>query len=545
VSGSTTRFLSQQARDLLTAQLLATTVNPNTGTAFTNRTVNGVVVRTAAQQLADQRAAIQNGSFRFALRKNFVELGIRDELFRRETYRAVVGVRGEFNDDWSYEISGNYGEHRESNRIQGNINRQRFLLAIDAAVDPATGQIRCRSQIDPRFAGTDIGKGPGGVAAPNPAVLAADVAACVPLNPFGTGASSQAARDYLTVESSANGKITQAVASGYVSGDFSQFFELPGGPVAFSVGAEYRRETVEYDLDDITQAGYAFYNAIPSFTAPSFQVKEAFGELSIPLLKDMPGFEELTITGSGRISDYKGSAGTTYAYGVEGVWRPIQDIRFRGSYNRAVRAPNLTELFSATGQNFAPNFTDPCAERNLGTGSTTRAANCAALGRPAGFDFVYSSSLDFLTGGNPNLKEEFSDNYTVGFVLTPRFIPGLSISADYYDITVNDVISTVGAQTIVNQCVDSPTIDNPFCAQFQRAGASGGPRGEIPFRILEGNLLSAGLNFASLKVRGVDTEVAYRKKFDFGTASLRRPGPIPSRTTRSSTRRIRISRTVC
>jgi outer membrane receptor protein involved in Fe transport len=493
-------FLSAQARAALTAQLLATTVNPNTGGAL------------SAAQLTAQRAAINNGSFRFALRKNFVELGIRDEMFRRETYRAVVGVRGEFNDDWNYEISGNYGEHRESNVIQGNINRQRFVLANDVAVN-AQGQIVCRSQIDPRFAGTDRGG--------NPAQLAADIAACVPLNPFGAGASSQAVRDYLTVESSANGKITQLVLGGFMSGDFSQLFELPGGPIAFSIGGEYRRETVEYDLDDITQAGYAFYNAIPSFTAPSFKVKEAFGEISIPLLKDMPGFEELTFTASGRISDYKGATGTTYAYGVEGTWRPIQDIRFRGSYNRAVRAPNLVELFSAQGQNFAPNFTDPCSERNLGTGSTTRAANCAALGRPAGFDFVYSSSLDFISGGNPNLTEESSDNYTAGFVLTPRFIPGLSISADYYDITVNDVISSVAAQTIVNQCVDSPTIDNPFCASFQRAGPGGGPRGEIPFRILEGNLFSGGLNFASLKVRGVDTEVAYRKKFDFGTASLR------------------------
>lgn len=502
-------FLSAQARAALTAQLLATTVNPNTGAALT------------AAQLAAQRAAINNGTFRFGLRKNFLEFGIRDELFRRETYRAVVGVRGEFNDDWNYEISANYGEHREENIIAGNINRQRFVLAVDTVRDPVTGQIRCRSQVDPRYAGTDIGRGPGGVPAPNPAVLAADIAACVPLNPFGDGASSQAVRDYLTVESRANGKITQFVAGGFVAGDLSQLFELPGGPVAFSIGGEYRRETVRYDLDDLTQAGYAFYNAIPSFTAPKFEVKEAFAELSIPLLKDMPLFQELTITGSGRVSDYNGATGTTYAYGIEGVWRPIQDIRFRGSYNRAVRAPNLTELYSATGQNFAPGFLDPCSERNLGTGSTTRAANCTAAGRPAGYDFVYSSSLDFLTGGNPNLSEESSDNYTAGFVLTPRFIPGLSISADYYDITVNDVISTVAAQTIVNQCYDSPTLDNPFCGQFQRAGAGGGPRGEQTFRILEGTLLSSGLNFAKLKVRGVDTEVAYRKRFDWGNATLR------------------------
>ncbi|HEY0131200.1 MAG TPA: TonB-dependent receptor plug domain-containing protein, partial [Allosphingosinicella sp.] len=301
-------FLSPAARAAIAAQL-ATAVNantnPNTGGAIDNATT-GTTNRTRAL------AQIADGSFRFNLRKNFAEFGIRDEQFRRETYRAVVGVRGDFNDDWNYEISANYGEHRESNLIIGNINRQRFVLANDAVVNPANGQIVCRSQIDPRFTGTDRA-----VPTPNPAQLAADVAACVPLNPFGSGASSQAVRDYLLVDSQAEGKITQFVLSGFVAGDLSQLFELPGGAIGFSLGAEYRRETVFYDLDDITQLGYAFYNAIPTLDPPSFKVKEVFGEISIPLLKDMPFFQELTITGSGRISDYNTSAGTTYAYGGE------------------------------------------------------------------------------------------------------------------------------------------------------------------------------------------------------------------------------------
>ncbi len=498
-------YLDPAARATLTAQITNAInggINPNTGAAM-----NAAARAAALAQIAD-------GSFRFSLRKNYVELGIRDELFRRETYRAVVGVKGDFWDDWNYEISANYGEHRELNTITGNIATQRFLLANDTVRAP-NGQIVCRSQIDPRYAGTDLGS------VSNPAQLAADVAACVPLNPFGDQASSQALRDYLTVDSKATGKITQLVLGGFVAGDFSNFFELPGGPVAFSIGAEYRRETLRYDLDDFTQNGYAFYNAIPSFSSPSFGVKEAYAEISIPLLKDLPLFQELTLSGSARVSDYKGGAGTVWTYGGEITWRPIQDIRFRGSYNRAVRAPNLSELYSAQGQNFAPAFTDPCSVNQLGQGSTTRAANCTAAGAPPGYNFIYSQSLDFVSGGNPNLGVESSDNYTAGFVLTPRFIPGLSISADYYDITVNDVISSVGAQTIVNQCYDSPTLQNPFCNSFQRAGAGGGPKGEEPFRILEGSLFSGSLNFAKLKVRGVDTEVAYRKKFSWGTASLR------------------------
>ncbi|MGA9583205.1 MAG: TonB-dependent receptor [Allosphingosinicella sp.] len=503
-------FLTAQARSALTPQLLAAingNVNPNTGAALDNANTG-----TTNRDLA--RAQVLDGSFRFGLRKNYVELGARDEEFRRETYRAVVGVKGDFNDDWNYELSVNYGEHRESNDIIGNINIQRFLLANDSVRDPVTGNIVCRSQIDPNYA-------PSYVTGVIDSISQADVAACVPLNPFGDGASSQAVRDYLTVDSSATGKITQLVVGGYVAGDLSSFFELPGGPIAFSVGGEYRRETLRYDLDDLTQAGYAFYNAIPSFTAPSFEVKEAFGEISIPILKDMPLFQELTITGSGRVSDYKGATGTVWTYGGEITWRPIEDIRFRGSYNRAVRAPNLSELFSAQGQNFAPGFLDPCSARNIGTGSSTRAANCAAAGAPAGYDFVYSQSLDFVTGGNPNLSEESSDNYTAGFVMTPRFIPGLSLSADWWDITVNKVIATVAAQTVVNQCYDSPTLQNPFCDQFQRAGPGGGPAGEEPFRIIEGSLFSGAVNFAKLERRGIDIEAAYRKRFSWGTASIR------------------------
>ena len=507
-------FLSAQARAEITRQLLATTINPNTGAAFVQGrdAAGNPVGPTPAEQLANQRAQINNGTFRFNNRKNFTELGVRNEDFRRETYRVVAGVRGDFLDDWNFEISGNYGRLDERNAILGNVNTQRFLLANDSARN-AAGQIVCRSQIDPRFAGPDAGG--------NPAVLAADIAACVPLNPFGEGASSQAARDYLLVDSLATGRITQLVGSAFVAGDFSELFELPGGPIGFSVGAEYRRDTLRYDLDDLTQNGYAFYNAIPTFRSPAAEVKEAYGEISIPILKDVPFFQELTATTSGRISDYKGATGTVYTYGGDLVWRPIQDIRFRGSYNRAVRAPNLSERFSEQSQNFAPAPADPCSARNLATGSANRVANCTAAGRPADFDYVYTSSLEIVSGGNPGLQEEKSDNYTVGGVLTPRFLPGLSVSVDYFDITVKDVITAVSAQQILNSCYDAASLDNIFCNSFERAGAGGGPRGEQQFRVLEGSLLASTLNFASLKVRGIDSELAYRRNLGNATVGLR------------------------
>lgn len=454
------------------------------------------------------------GATRFSLRKNWTEFGIRDERLVRETWRVVGGFKGDFNDDWNYEVSANYGEFKESNLIKGNVNLQRYLLALDTTRD-TSGNIVCRSKIDP--AARIPYQGADGDAA----ILAADVAACVPLNPFGDGASSEAARSYVLQDTRAQGKITQFVASGFVAGDLSQLFELPGGPVAFSLGAEYRRETNYYDLDDFTQRGYAFYNAIPEFTAPAFAVKEVFGEVSIPLLKDMPFAHALTVTGSGRIADYKGSTGTVYTYSGGVDYAPIPDIRFRASYSKSVRAPNLSELFSEQSQNFAPAFTDPCSARNIGQGSQFRSANCTAQGRPANYDFVYVQSLEIVSGGNPNLKEETSKSFTVGGVIEPRFIPGLSLSVDYYDIKIDNVITSVAAQTIVNQCYDLPDLNNPFCGAFSRVGVNGATgNGEENFRIVEGSLLQSTLNFAKLTARGIDVNLNYRKSFDWGDIAV-------------------------
>lgn len=147
---------------------------------------------------------------------------------------------------------------------------------------------------------------------------------------------------------------------------------------------------------------------------------------------------------------------------------------------------------------------------NINPGSATRAANCAAIGVPDDYLYQHSSSLPYQSGGNPQFQAEKSDSYTVGGVVTPRFVPGLSILVDYYTIKVKNTISAVGAQTIINQCVDLTSTSNPYCALFQRAGASGGPNGEIPGQIIENSLLVGPVNFAKLSAQGIDTEIAYR-----------------------------------
>ena len=469
-------FLTDQARGVITSQLLLT--NP---------------------------ARVITGATTINVRETLLGLGLRDEQANRDTLRGVFGVRGEFNNDWKYEVSANYGTFTERTKILGNLNIQRFLLANDS-VRNAAGQIVCRSQVDPTAAGTDLGG--------NPAVLAADVASCVPVNVLG-GQFNNAQRNYVTQDTTSVGKLTQFDVNGFVSGNLSQLFTLPGGPVGFSIGGEYRRETQFYQQDPLVSSGYTFYNAIPTFTAPALEVKEAFGELSIPLVKDILLLKELTLSAAGRVSSYNTRAKTVYTYNFGADWYPVQDIHFRAKYGRAVRAPNLGELFTPAGQNYAL-VDDPCSTDNLNSGPnpTNRQANCAAAGRPAGYNYIYSNSLSFKSGGNPNLNAETSDSYTYGVVVQPHWVPGLSLSADYYKIKVKNVIATLDAQTIINQCYDSSTLANPYCGLFQRNNTGGvGPLGEIPFQIVENSLLASSLNYAQLRASGIDAEINYNHDF--------------------------------
>ncbi|MEP7221455.1 MAG: TonB-dependent receptor [Novosphingobium sp.] len=468
-------------------------------------------------------------SSRFNLRENLTGLGNRQEAATRETWRAVAGLRGDLSDNWKYEISGNYGEFKERTKVLGNMNVQRFLLAWDSAKDN-TGKIVCRSQIDPTAAVSLTGNAAAATR------LAGDVAACVPINLFGEGNVTQAARNYINQDTVSIGKITQFDVTGFVSGDTGKFFNLPGGPIGIVLGGEYRRETNYYTQDQLIQDGMTFYNSIPTYSFPAFTATEAFGEIRVPILKDVPFFQTLEIGLAGRVSKYGGNSKWQKTYNFNVEWAPVEDIRFRAAYARSLRAPNLQELYTPNGQNFAGSFSDPCANRNLAGGTSTRAANCAAAGRPTGtttvtpngvvptpngYDYAYTASLLFSgPGGNPKLNPEFSDSYTAGVVLKPRYVPGLTLSVDYYNIKVNRGIATVSAQNIVNLCYDSPTLANVYCGQFKRNLTSGfTAAGEEPFRIIEGSLTSGFLNFSKFQVRGIDVDLNYEHQFNFGKFS--------------------------
>lgn len=466
----------------------------------------------------------------FGLSRFNVDLGGRGETHKRETYRIVGGVEGNFNDDWKYELALNYGRlETKMNAI--NVARIRndagtapdgMALAVDAVLAPAG------------FSGSNFvtnGDGQRVVCRVNAVTNARPD--CVPLNLFGYGQSTQAARDFSNGTASRNERATQFVALGSVSGDSSQLFELPGGPVSFALGAEYREETGFSDYDAASKNGAFFFNRFATFAPPKLTVKEAFGEISLPLLRDAPLAKELTVSGAGRVSDYNTSAGTVWAWNVQGIYAPVSDVRFRAAYATSVRAPTQSDLFFPQTQNFA-QITDPCDTNSI-SNNANRAGNCAAAGVPTTFNqatvdacgsssvpanqrqvgspwvncTARTSSTGFVSGGNPTLVQERGKSLTLGMVIEPRFLPGLNFTVDYYRIEVTNLIAALGAQTILNLCYDSPTgINNPFCATVNRNASTG--------LFVEPAVISGGVNFAKQQARGIDFDLSYRKTFENG-----------------------------
>jgi outer membrane receptor protein involved in Fe transport len=497
-------FLSPTDRTTIANAILASGCNTSLTAACTPTTTRGTREGqgVSGPLSAADRAAIAAGTYRFVTARSLADSGIRDEKFQRDTYRVVGGARGTFNSDWNYEISANYGKFKEDTTTFGYLDRQRFLLSLDAGRNPTTGAIECRSKFDPTartaFAGSD-------------ARLAADIAACVPYNPFGQ-ADNSAAANYFTYNARHKASLSQLDILGFVGGDTSQVFELPGGPISFVVGGEYRKERARYKNDDFVETGATNAVVIGEFDPPTFAVKEAFGELRVPLLKDMPFFHELSFSAAGRVSKYRSIKDEVYTYNLGGEWAPIRSLRLRGNYGKAVRAPNVSETGFPPVPNFAPGFADPCASGQIAN-NPNRAGNCLADLGPAllaGLPNV-TYSLPIISGSNPGLLPETSKSLTLGAVFQPSFIPGFSVSADYYNIKVEDVIVSLSAQSIANNCYDQPSLNNIFCSLFERyRGSSPGFLGTLPGQILANSLVSAGVNFARRERRGIDVNANYR-----------------------------------
>lgn len=396
------------------------------------------------------------------------DAGRRFEQNTRTTSRFVVGAQGELTADWGFETYLIHGETKLAQVNYNNLIRTNFAQSVDAIVD-GNGNIVCRD-------------------------ATARANGCVPTSLFGDEAINQGARDWFNTTSYSHSTIKQTVANASVNN--SNIFELPAGFVGFSAGVEYRKEQSESVPDRFAATGATFLNAL-QYMRGEFDVKEAFTEISIPLLADLPLIQDLAFDAAVRYAKYStiGEA-TSWKTGLD--WSLNSELRVRATYSEALRAPNISELFGPQNQTFF-RVTDPCAtvERQ----SQNRVNNCAAIGIASDFQLNSpAATVDGLNGGNPDLQAEKSDSYTVGFVYQPAFFRGFSLTADYWSIEIDNAISSILAQDILERCVDSASGPNmQFCNLVQRDPVTQSLR----------KITSVVQNVAAQTASGVDVELGY------------------------------------
>lgn len=404
------------------------------------------------------------------------DLGIRGETNRRKTFRAVIGMEGELSDHLRYDVSYVFGRTTAKFSQTNNLIGDRFFAALDAVYDPVSGQNVCRTTLDAGAAIPGLAGGPTTFTTGTSSI-------CRPLNLLGDGVASPEALAFVTADNVSRSRITQQVVSGYLSGDTGAFFNLPGGAVEFAIGAEYREEKTRDTPDPLLVSGDFRDFSMVAPTSGKFDVKEVFGEINLPILKDVPFAERLSLGGAVRLSDYS-TVGSTTTWKVDGLYAPIKDVRFRATYSQAVRAPNIGELFQPTSGTFL-RMVDPCDINNRNKGTQYRAANCVALLEGLGLNATQISSFSPSSiqelgttrrgefSGNRDLAEEQAKTWTAGVVLQPRFIPGLTMTFDWYNTRIKGAINTPTATELADLCVDQPTIDNIYCDNLFRETGTG------------------------------------------------------------------------
>lgn len=453
----------------------------------------------------------------------------------REVERYVAALSGDFdqilfvkNIDW--DLSYVYGEARNEN-IERGVDVQRFALAADAVVDVAgavngrPGEIVCRAKLIQATGGDLDDYNRGGLLTDSVEGTNA-LNSCVPLNIFGAGNQSQEALDYVDAAITVSHTNEQEQLMGVVAGQLWDFWGA--GAIGVAVGGEYRREYTEgVGRSAGTGDRWLFLNTGADFTGAEYESEEIFGELSVPLFRDSWLGEYAELSGSYRYFDYT-TAGDGDVYGVNLVYRPIQDIAFKTSFNTSFRAPNLAENFAPLSQTFQNGFVDPCATLNIAAQNAevraNRIANCTALAAAQGLSFDFAGSTltnadDFnpnygggiagVNGGNPNLSPETSESFTFSTVIKPRFIPNFSLVLDYYEIQIDDVIASVTAQAAANNCVSGSSLNTSACNTIFRNNPTipfgmGAPSGD-PI----GGFIQGSINYASLSTRGLDFTATY------------------------------------
>lgn len=380
----------------------------------------------------------QAGVTSFGFGRFNTDIGPGQNTTSYRTRRIVTGVEADLGGSWKADASYEYGRTNYDFAFNRARRPALFALSIDAVRDPGTGRIVCRSTLT------------------NPAN------GCIPYNPFGVGQGDPAAFAYFLGTQSVTQFTEQHSAAANVQGSL---FALPGGNLSVALGGEYRKERAVSEVDAVSAASLWDYGN-PKSLRGSYDVKEVYGELSAPLLRDVAFARSLELTAAARYTDYSTSGGVT-TWKLGGDWEPVDGIRLRVTRSRDIRAANISELFT-------PAVSSPFAIRDPSNSSS------------------YFILLN--TAGNPNLRPEKANTFTGGVVLSPT--SRLRLSADYFSIGIDGAISSLAAQDIIDRCFRGETT---LCQQVKRNAA-----GTIT------TVDNLSINIAKLKTRGLDLEASYR-----------------------------------
>jgi outer membrane receptor protein involved in Fe transport len=439
--------------EVLSAGTCIDTVNPS-----------GPLLADVAQNLTQRDA-------NFTFQKRTTEAGARTQENTYDVLQGAFGLRGKFGNDWGWDVYMSYGENTGVSRQGGNISRSRIQAAYN-----------------------------------NAAVYASQ--GCALFDPFGLDALSPACAARVVISASNILKLEQSNVVASITGSL---FDMPAGPLQFAVGAEYRENKAAFLPDEFLASGDVVGFNAQQPVSGKIDVAEGFVEFAVPLVAEKPFANYIGLDLGFRYSDYN-LAGGHDTYKVAGQWNPTETFKFRASYNRAIRAPNISELFLPVQENF-PSYSDPCnfnSAKRAGPDAAQVVALCQAEGIPAGTLPTYTQTFAqarAFVGGNVNLSPETADTYTYGITWQPAgnsdMTSNFSMSLDYFDYEVEDIISSLTVSSIVGRCYNdlglNPTYDinNAYCQLYSRDPSSFRPD----------NVLTTQQNLSAFTVEGVDLQI--------------------------------------
>jgi iron complex outermembrane receptor protein len=429
-----------------------------------------------------------NGAQEVFISRRITESGGRNYTQDLDTWRILIGTEGDLPNGWHWDMSYNYAEGNETQRDAGQIIQPR----ANALADPAL----CAA--DPECPGL--------------------------WDMFNAGTLTPEQANYMLVAPNTNNRSTLKVGQINLTGDVG-YFELPGGPIEWSVGYEKRSEEAA-SLPDAGASIGAIYFFAGDETKGAYNVSEFYGESRFPILEGVRFAESLALEVAARYSDYNNQddSRTTWRYALE--WAPITDLRLRGVYSEGFRAPNIDDLYAAS-QLTAASYGEPC--QNWGTNANpVIQANCAADGLPQNFFLGTEQALGY-EGGNIDLEPETSKSWTYGIVYTPSFVEGLAVTLDWFDIEIDDAIGTAGAGNIIQNCYASPNFSDSLCALLRGPAFTGeAVSATAPTRRNNQQQVSGlelrNVNISTFETKGIDFSATYGFETAIGHFDLRAIG---------------------